>query len=214
MVPLQSPSIRGMRSYVITNIVCDPRICAWPERVSGPFSTTLPSRKAPESPPAALNLIQGRQLAAPIWGLNDSENFGPLQHRIKRDDDTPSIDDNRHNAASMSMFRAKKLDLGCNIINTRIVRDHTKRKTFAAFEPERQALRYIIRNTTLPARTRAEAQLQLTQMHCYTRPTQIRGRCILGGKTRGILRDFKLSRYNFRMQALSGNIPGVRKASW
>ncbi|KAI0154196.1 glucocorticoid receptor-like (DNA-binding domain) [Xylariaceae sp. FL1272] len=114
----------------------------------------------------------------------------------------------------MSMFRAKKLDLGCNIINTRIVRDHTKRKTFAAFEPERQALRYIIRNTTLPARTRAEAQLQLTQMHCYTRPTQIRGRCIMGGKTRGILRDFKMSRYNFRMQALSGNIPGVRKASW
>lgn len=36
----------------------------------------------------------------------------------------------------MSMFRAKKLDLGC-IIRTRIVRDHTKRKTFEAFEPER-----------------------------------------------------------------------------
>lgn len=31
-------------------------------------------------------------------------------------------------------------------------------------------------------------------MHCYTRPTQVRNRCILGGKTRGILRDFKLSR--------------------
>jgi len=107
----------------------------------------------------------------------------------------------------------------------------------------------MIRNTTLPARTRAEAQLQLTQMHCYTRPTQIRGRCILGGKGRGVLRDFKLSRvslptpsprrrgevarspgagwqmramltsgrvgqYNFRMQALEGGLPGVRKASW
>ncbi|KAI0012059.1 hypothetical protein F4779DRAFT_635131 [Xylariaceae sp. FL0662B] len=112
----------------------------------------------------------------------------------------------------MSMFRAKKLDIGC-FINVKTLRDHTKRKTFAQFEPERQALRYIIRNTTLPARTRAEAQLQLTQMHCYTRPTQIRGRCILGGKGRGIFRDFKMSRYNFRMQALEGNIPGVRKAS-
>lgn len=58
----------------------------------------------------------------------------------------------------------------------------------------RQALRHIIQNTTLPPRTRAEAQLQLTQMHCYTRPTQIRGRCILGGKGRGIFRDFKMSR--------------------
>ncbi|RYP48521.1 hypothetical protein DL768_005600 [Monosporascus sp. mg162] len=112
----------------------------------------------------------------------------------------------------MSQFRAKRLDIGC-FVNIKTIRDHSKRKAFAQFEPERQALRYIIRNTTLPQRTRAEAQLQLTQMHCYTRPTQIRGRCLLGGKGRGILRDFKLSRYNFRMEALAGNIPGVKKAS-
>ena len=61
----------------------------------------------------------------------------------------------------------------------------------------RQALRYIIRNTTLAPRVRAEAQLQLSQMHCYTRGTQVRNRCILGGKTRGILRDFKMSRVSF-----------------
>ncbi|KAK1763591.1 hypothetical protein QBC33DRAFT_518533 [Phialemonium atrogriseum] len=111
----------------------------------------------------------------------------------------------------MSMFRAKKLDLGC-FVNVKIIRDHTKRKVFEEFEPQRQALRYIVRNTALPVRTRAEAQLQLTQMHCYTRPTQIRNRCVMGGKGRGVLRDFKLSRYNFRMQALEGNIPGVKKA--
>lgn len=58
----------------------------------------------------------------------------------------------------------------------------------------RQALRYIIRNTTLPPRVRAEAQLQLTQMHCYTRPTQIRNRCIMGGQGRGVLSDFKMTR--------------------
>lgn len=58
----------------------------------------------------------------------------------------------------------------------------------------RQALRYIVRNTTLPPRARAEAHIQLAQMHCYTNPTQIRNRCILGGKGRGIFRDFKMSR--------------------
>ncbi|KAK0112559.1 40S ribosomal protein mrp2, mitochondrial [Cadophora gregata f. sp. sojae] len=78
----------------------------------------------------------------------------------------------------------------------------------------RQALRYIIRNLTLPARTRAQAQLQLSQMHCYTRATQIRNRCIEGGKGRGVLRDFKMTRYNFRVNALSGSLPGVKKASW
>ncbi|KAJ2905681.1 hypothetical protein MKZ38_004756 [Zalerion maritima] len=112
----------------------------------------------------------------------------------------------------MSQFRAKRLDLGC-FVNTWILRDHTKRKVFAQHEAERQALRYIIRNTTLPPRTRAEAQLQLTQMHCYTRPSQIRNRCMLGGKGRGVLRDFKMTRFNFRMNALSGNLPGVKKAS-
>jgi ribosomal protein S14 len=58
----------------------------------------------------------------------------------------------------------------------------------------RQALRYIIRNTSLPPRMRAEAQLQLSQMHCYTRSTQIKNRCIVGGKGRGVLRDFKMAR--------------------
>lgn len=58
----------------------------------------------------------------------------------------------------------------------------------------RQALRYIIRNLQLPARMRAQAQLELGQMHCYTRPTQIKNRCIEGGKGRGILSDFRMSR--------------------
>ncbi|QIW99320.1 hypothetical protein AMS68_004838 [Peltaster fructicola] len=113
----------------------------------------------------------------------------------------------------MSQFRPKKLDLGC-FINSKIIRDHTKRKVFMQNEPERQALRYIIRNTSLPQRTRAQAQLQLTQMHCYTKRTQMKSRCIMGGKGRGILNDFRMSRYQFRMNALAGLLPGVKKASW
>ena len=58
----------------------------------------------------------------------------------------------------------------------------------------RQALRYIMRNTLLPQRVRVRAQLELSQMHAYTRPTQIRNRCIEGGKGRGVLRDFRMSR--------------------
>jgi hypothetical protein len=36
----------------------------------------------------------------------------------------------------MSMFRSKKLDLGC-FVNIKVIRDHTKRKVFAEHEPER-----------------------------------------------------------------------------
>ncbi|EMF08212.1 mitochondrial 40S ribosomal protein MRP2 [Sphaerulina musiva SO2202] len=110
-------------------------------------------------------------------------------------------------------FRPAKLDIGC-FINNKIIRDHTKRKVFEQNEPERQALRYIIRNTSLPSRTRVQAQLQLTQMHCYTRSTQIKNRCVMGGKGRGVLQDFRMARFQFRMNALAGRIPGVKKASW
>ncbi|KAL9120686.1 MAG: hypothetical protein Q9187_002754 [Circinaria calcarea] len=113
----------------------------------------------------------------------------------------------------MAQFRAKKLDLSC-FVNIRTIRDHTKRKVFEQYETERQALRYIIRNTTLPPRTRAQAQLQLSQMHAYTRPTQIRNRCIEGGKGRGVFGDFRMARFPFRLNALAGNLPGVKKASW
>ncbi|ODH30338.1 hypothetical protein ACO22_03613 [Paracoccidioides brasiliensis] len=113
----------------------------------------------------------------------------------------------------MSQFRAKRLDISC-FVNPRVIRDHTKRQVFSKFEPERQALRYLIRNTSLPMRVRAQAQLRLSQMHCYTNPTQIKNRCIAGGVARGVLRDFKMGRFQFRMQALAGNLPGVRKASW
>jgi DNA mismatch repair ATPase MutL len=47
-------------------------------------------------------------------------------------------------AAKMSMFRAKKLDLGC-FVNTRVIRDHTKRKVFEQYETER----YDNRTTTI-----------------------------------------------------------------
>ncbi|KAI9843983.1 MAG: 40S ribosomal protein mrp2, mitochondrial [Thelocarpon superellum] len=113
----------------------------------------------------------------------------------------------------MAMFRSKRLDVGC-YVNTLILRDHAKRKVFAQHETERQALRYIIRNTTLPQRMRAQAQLQLSQMHAYTRPTQIKNRCIIGGRGKGVLSEFRMARYCFRMNALAGNIPGVKKATW
>lgn len=58
----------------------------------------------------------------------------------------------------------------------------------------RQALRYMIRNTTLPQRVRAQAQLQLSQMHPYTRPTQIKNRCVASGTARSVFRDFRINR--------------------
>jgi len=42
----------------------------------------------------------------------------------------------------------------------------------------------------------------------------IRNRCMVSGRARGYMRKFGVSRIVFREMALSGLIPGVRKASW
>ena len=39
-------------------------------------------------------------------------------------------------------------------------------------------------------------------------------RCALCGRPRGYIRQFGLCRICFRLLALRGEIPGVRKASW
>jgi len=43
---------------------------------------------------------------------------------------------------------------------------------------------------------------------------RLHNRCILSGRPKGYMRQFGVSRINFREMALNGLIPGVKKASW
>jgi small subunit ribosomal protein S14 len=45
-------------------------------------------------------------------------------------------------------------------------------------------------------------------------PIRQHNRCMLTGRPRGYMRQFGISRINFREMASKGLIPGVRKASW
>jgi small subunit ribosomal protein S14 len=45
-------------------------------------------------------------------------------------------------------------------------------------------------------------------------PVRIRKRCSLTGRPRGHVGKFGISRIKFREMALSGQLPGVKKASW
>jgi len=45
-------------------------------------------------------------------------------------------------------------------------------------------------------------------------PVRIHNRCQLSGRPKGYMRQFGLSRINFREMALQGLIPGIKKASW
>ncbi len=45
-------------------------------------------------------------------------------------------------------------------------------------------------------------------------PVRLHNRCKLTGRPKGYMRQFGISRINFREMALQGLIPGITKASW
>ena len=45
-------------------------------------------------------------------------------------------------------------------------------------------------------------------------PVRIHNRCSLTGRPKGYMRQFGVSRIDFREMALQGLIPGIKKASW
>jgi len=45
-------------------------------------------------------------------------------------------------------------------------------------------------------------------------PVRLHNRCSITGRPKGYMRQFGISRINFREMASHGLIPGIRKASW
>ena len=45
-------------------------------------------------------------------------------------------------------------------------------------------------------------------------PVRLHNRCKLTGRPKGYMRQFGISRINFREMASQGLIPGIKKASW
>ena len=43
---------------------------------------------------------------------------------------------------------------------------------------------------------------------------RLHNRCLISGRPKGVFRDFQLSRHFIREMALTGDLPGIKKASW
>jgi small subunit ribosomal protein S14 len=56
--------------------------------------------------------------------------------------------------------------------------------------------------------------LALQKLPRNSSSVRLHNRCSLSGRPKGFMRQFGVSRINFREMALKGLIPGVRKASW
>lgn len=97
---------------------------------------------------------------------------------------------------------------------SKIVQNERRIATVARYAERRSALKAIIRRPTSSAVERRAAQAALQRLPRDASPVRIRHRDAVDGRPRGHLRKFGLSRIRVREMAHSGELPGIRKASW
>lgn len=87
-------------------------------------------------------------------------------------------------------------------------RDRKRLELTKKYEKKRAELRTKVKQGDI------EAMFELQQLPRNSSYIRYRNRCKLSGRPRGYIRQFGISRINFREMASNGIIPGVKKASW
>ena len=75
----------------------------------------------------------------------------------------------------------------------------------------RLVAKYAAKRTRLKAEGRYE---DLQSIPKNASPVRLHNRCKITGRPKGYMRQFGISRIQFREMASQGLIPGVKKASW
>ena len=91
-------------------------------------------------------------------------------------------------------------------------RERKREKMVARYAAKRAALKEQVRKGT-PEEVEA-AVVALQKLPKNACPIRQHNRCQLTGRPKGYMRQFGISRINFREMALAGLIPGVKKSSW
>ncbi|MEM9336444.1 MAG: 30S ribosomal protein S14 [Patescibacteria group bacterium] len=76
---------------------------------------------------------------------------------------------------------------------------------------KRLALKYAEKRAELKAKGDYAGLAKLPK---NASPVRVVNRCEVTGRRQGFIRDFGLSRIEFREQVHEGQIPGVKKSSW
>ncbi|MBQ9639186.1 MAG: 30S ribosomal protein S14 [Bacteroidales bacterium] len=91
-------------------------------------------------------------------------------------------------------------------------RERKRQKMVARYASKRAMLKEVVRKGT-PEEVEV-AVIALQKLPKNSCPVRLHNRCKITGRPKGYMRQFGISRINFREMAVSGLIPGVKKASW
>lgn len=93
-------------------------------------------------------------------------------------------------------------------------RELKRRATVEKFAAKREALVAVINDQSASADDRREARMKLQAMPRNASPVRLRNRCAMTGRPRGVFSKFGVGRIKLRELMMSGQVPGVTKASW
>lgn len=97
-----------------------------------------------------------------------------------------------------------------SVINRNIKRE----KIINSFLVKRKEIFSILHDPKTDEIEKTLAREQLQKLPRDSSPVRYRKRCSLTGRPRGVFKKFGLCRIKLREIAMSGQIPGITKASW
>lgn len=95
-----------------------------------------------------------------------------------------------------------------------IEREKKRRATVEKFAAKRGALEAIVNNMNETPEARREARMKLQALPRNSSKVRLRNRCAMTGRPRGVFSKFGIGRSKLRDLMMSGQVPGVTKASW
>lgn len=93
-------------------------------------------------------------------------------------------------------------------------RELKRRATVKKFAEKRNSLNAIINDQKASTEDRREARAKLQSLPRNSSPVRLRNRCALTGRPRGVYSKFGIARSKLRDLMMSGQVPGIIKASW
>jgi len=93
-------------------------------------------------------------------------------------------------------------------------RENKRRATVKKYAAKREALMAVINDQSQSAEDRMAARKKLQALPRNASPVRLRNRCAITGRPRGVFSKFGIGRNKLRQLMMSGEVPGVTKASW
>lgn len=98
--------------------------------------------------------------------------------------------------------------------NRMIFRQSKRKYLVSKYFEKRKELRFVIKNNSSTLEEKEKAQSLMQKLPKDSNKCRLRNRCFETGRGNGVYRKVGLCRNMFRIYAMRGDIPGMRKASW